>query len=401
MIVIASGSAAETEDGGQFTTETWGTATLEGRLFSETPIHPGQERNSASLTFKPTVYVEGDESGSFTLTPYLRVDGSDRERTHVDVREAYFLWFDTLENSEWELRAGIDQVFWGVAESNNPVNIINSPDLVDSADGQEKLGQPMIHGTLGADWGILELFVLPWHRPATFPGVSGRLRGPAPVDNRRDSITYEANSGRRHVDYAARYSNSVGPLDIGLSMFDGTGRQPLLVPAEGRFTQHYKQVRQVGLDMQVTMDAFLGKAEIVARKEREAPGADPTTHHVWVVGGEHTIHAVGGSDADLTLFAELNQDDRREKSTSPLQNDLFLAARYNFNDVQDTDIRLAVVDDLDYETRTMNFEFNRRISDTTSLNVEASAFLDSDEKDVLTYPIRKDSYIGINFRYSF
>ena len=406
-------STSVAEDGEELAVEFWGTATVEGRLFADAPLYPGQRRNSASISFEPTLYIEGEESGSFTLTPYVRIDGSDRERTHLDVREAYGLWFGEFENSEWELRVGIDQVFWGVAESNNPVNIINTPDLVDSADGREKLGQPMIHGTLGADWGILELFILPWHRPVTFPGTKGRLRGPLPVDNDRDSITYEAGSGRRHVDYAARYSNSVGPIDIGLSLFDGTSRQPLLLPADdlgqqvqslanaSQMIQHYNHVRQVGLDMQVTMDAFLGKAEIVARDQREAPGTDPATHHAWVVGGEYTVYAIGGSDADLTLFAELNQDERREKSTSALQNDLFLAARYSFNDVQDTDLRLAVLDDLDYETRTMNFEFNRRITDSTSLSVEAFAVLDSDKDDQFAHPIRKDGFIGINFRYSF
>ena len=80
-------------------------------------------------------------------------------RTHADLREAYFLLFGEIGDGEWELRVGIDQVFWGVTESQHLVDIINQIDLVEHPNGETKLGQPMVNITYSSDWGIVEFFV--------------------------------------------------------------------------------------------------------------------------------------------------------------------------------------------------------------------------------------------------
>ena len=417
MLLTAGGPGAADLD--EWTSEFWGTASLESRLFADKPLHPGQRRNDFGLTLKPTLYFEGPEGDSFTFTPYLRVDGSDSKRTHGDVREAYYLTFGWLEDTEWELRVGIDQVFWGTAESNHLVNIVNQTDLVEHPNGEEKLGQPMVHGTLSGDWGTLNLLALPYHRPRTFPGASGRLRPVLPVRTDSNSISYEHRSGKRHVDFAARYSNSVGALDFGISAFKGTSREPLLVPicSDGapididnpcalpnfpaHFAQQYNLIEQVGLDLQLTLDAFLGKAEVISRKGFAETGAGKSTHNAFVIGGEYAFYGVFESDADLTLLAEWSQDERRADATTALQNDVFLAARYAFNDVEDTSMTAAIVEDLDYDTRTLNLEFNRRLSDTVSLSLEAFKFLRKDMRDRPTWQVRADDYLAVNLKYGF
>ena len=230
VAILLAGTAfkGQSEEFSDWSTEYWGTVGLEGRMFLNPPAWPGQKSNDVSLTIKPTLYLEGPESGSITITPYARIDGSDRNRTHLDIREAYYLVYGSLEETEWELRLGIDQVFWGTAESNNLVNVVNQTDLVDNPGGKEKLGQPMIHGTLSGEWGSLGLLVLPYHRPRTFPGTAGRLRPRFPIS--AENIQYESTSKERNIDLAARYSNSFGPLDLGLSVFDGTSREPWLTP---------------------------------------------------------------------------------------------------------------------------------------------------------------------------
>ena len=403
-ILLASAAfKGHAEEFSEWSTEYWGTVGMEGRMYLNPPAHAGQKSNDVSLTVKPTLYLEGPESGSITFTPYARIDGSDRNRTHVDIREAYYLVYGSLEETEWELRLGIDQVFWGTAESNNLVNVVNQTDLVDSPGGKEKLGQPMIHGTLSGEWGSLGLLVLPYHRPRTFPGTAGRLRGRFPISTEKHLIKYESSSGDRHIDLAARYSNSFGPLDVGLSAFDGTSREPFveLNPDLDIFQQNYNLIKQIGLDLQLTMDAFLGKAEIIKRKGFNTTGADKSSHHAFVVGGEYSIYGVFDSEADLTLFAEWNHDNRDAFATTALQNDLFVAARYTFNDVEDTSITAAVVGDLDYDTKTLNLEFNRRLSDYVSLKAEAFAFLDTDTRDRVTSQISEDEFVTVRLNYSF
>ena len=79
-------------------------------------------------------------------------------RTHADLREAYFLIFGEIGDGEWELRVGIDQVFWGVTESQHLVDVVNQIDLVEHPNGVSKLGQPMVNITWSSDWGDSGVF---------------------------------------------------------------------------------------------------------------------------------------------------------------------------------------------------------------------------------------------------
>ncbi len=95
-----------------------------------------------------------------------------------------------LVSRSWELRIGVRKVFWGVAESQQLVDIINQTDLVENVDGEDKLGQPMVNIALIRSWGTVDFFLLPWFRERTFPGQVGRLRFAQPVDT--DNPAYES-----------------------------------------------------------------------------------------------------------------------------------------------------------------------------------------------------------------
>ena len=382
---------------------------FESRIYPTKPLYPQQKAHDHSLTFEPTVFFENQASHSFTFTPFLRFDASDNERTHVDIREAYFLTFGDIGSLEWEFRIGIDQIFWGTAESNNPVNIINQTDQVEHPNGNEKLGQPMLHGTLAGDWGILDLFALPFHRPRTYPGNSGRLRTANPVLLADHSMEYEDSSGKRHVDFATRYSHTIGSVDFGITYFKGTSREPLLISSSGCgqplkdcfLRQQYNQVSQFGLDLQFAQDAFLGKAEIINRKGFDRQGPSKKSHNAFVIGGEYTLYGIFDSDADLTLFGEYNRDGRGRTATTSFQDDIFLATRYTFNDVEDTNFTASLLHDMDYETKSLNLEFTRRLNDNVSLKVEGLTFFDTDQTDAATWQIRDDDYVLVNLSFSY
>ncbi len=139
---------------------------IQGRFFPQAPLDPEQKRNSGSLAVQPEYYHEWENGSSFTFVPFARIDSADSERTHFDIRELNYLWL----TDSWELRAGIGKVFWGTTEFVHLVDIINQTDGVESVDGEEKLGQPMIQLSIVRDWGALELFVLPYFRERTYPG---------------------------------------------------------------------------------------------------------------------------------------------------------------------------------------------------------------------------------------
>lgn len=409
---------------------------FEGRIFNEAPLHQGQKRHSFSLAFEPTLFIEHAEGYTFILKPNFRTISGDNNSLSVDIREAYLLTLGSIGDTEWELRLGIDQVFWGTVESNNLVNIINQTDFATDPSGDSKLGQPMVQGTLFGEWGTLSLFILPYHRPRTFPSEQGRLRLDTPIDDNSNLISYSHPSGKRHIGFAARYSNSIGLLDYGVSGFKGTSREPFLVPffpiIQGQapttrigceplplpvsapnlpqpvpiipkpslFLQCYNQIEQFGLDLQLTLDELLLKAEAINRNGFDAFGYK-SNYNAFVIGGEYSFYGFLETDADLTLFAEWSQDERRALATTPLQNDLFLGVRYALNDTEDTSFFAGIIDDLDYTTRSLSLNAKRRISDSVSLEISASTFLNSDERDLQLWSLRDDGHIAFKLNYGF
>ena len=181
-----------------------GDVSVEGRLFAKDELYDDQKRNNGSVAFEPELYHEWLSSPnlSFTFVPFLRVDSADSERTHADIRELNFLMVGT----PWELRVGIGKVFWGVTEFVHLVDIINQTDLVENIDGEDKLGQPMVHFSYPEDWGVVNIFLLPYFRERTYPGKEGRLRPPVKVDT--DSPEYESGAEENHIDFALRYSQT-------------------------------------------------------------------------------------------------------------------------------------------------------------------------------------------------
>ncbi|NNF05540.1 MAG: hypothetical protein HKN21_02150, partial [Candidatus Eisenbacteria bacterium] len=319
-----------------------GQASLEGRWFSQDPLSPDQHSENLSFSIAPEFYQDwmgGDFS--LTLSPFLRLDAGDDERTHADLREAFFLYYGYA----FEIRAGLRQVFWGVAESQHLVDIINQTDQVENPDGEDKLGQPMVELTIPSSYGTLELSLLPGFRERTFAGVEGRFGGVEVEDG-----TYESDAEEWRLDWAARWSHFLGPMDFGVTHFQGTSREPLLSgsggPGDFKLTPYYPVIDQTGVDVQATLGGWLLKFEGIRRAGFGQPGAEQT--YTAVVGGfEYTLIGLGGTVYDLGLISEVHYDDRGDNATTPFEEDLFLGARLVLNDVQSTECLAGVIIDAD------------------------------------------------------
>ena len=404
--VFATG--AQADDGFADRIEFSGRLSPETRLYPDTSAYPDQRSHASGLVAELTAYYEGDKGESVTITPFFRYEAGDPDRTHADLREAYFLVYGDIGDDEWELRLGVDRVFWGVVESRPLVDIVNQTDLVENPNEKTKMGQPMVHVTLSGDWGALELFGLTWHRERTFPGRHGRLRAGPAVDH--DLISYESSAEEWHLDFAGRYTGTFGPIDVGLSVFDGTNREPTLLPTlagtEFVLAPYYEQITQFGLDTQLTTGPWLLKLEAIHRDGSQNRRLDRHLRYeeedyaASIVGGEYTIYAVWESDADMSLIGEWARDGRGRWATNAFENDILLAARLGLNDEQSTEFTVSVLESLDNSSRVLSAEFKRRLSDSWSLHVEGSAYLDIDTEDVI-YDVRQDSFIGVNLDYNF
>ena len=168
---------------------------------------------------------------------------------------------------------------------------------------------------------------------------------------------------------------------------------------------YYAQIRQFGLDAQLTLDAWLLKLEAMHRSgDRNLLGREEE-YVAAVVGGEYTFYSVLGSTADIGLLAEWNYDERGRQALPrrqpmTLDNDFFFGARLAFNDVESTEIKVAMLTDASRETRTLAAEFDRRLFDQWSLHVESNTILSIDPAD-LQYVGRRDSFFEFHMEYNF
>lgn len=382
-----------------------GSFSLQSRWYPESPAFAGQRDHAGGAVAEPTLYMESANGASFTLTPFARYDSADSRRTHADLREAYLLVYGNWGANFWEFRSGVGRVFWGVAELHNLVDIVNQFDLIEHPREEAKLGQPMAHLTVGGDWGVAELLALPYHRERTFAGPSGRLR---PGRLIVDDALYESSDKERHLDAAIRYSNSVGLVDFGLSAFAGTNREPFLVPApqpgmipdaNTPLVPYYEQIRQFGLDAQLTAGPWLWKLEAIDRAGARNLLGREEDYRAAILGAERTVYAVFGSVADLTLLGEWHDDGRGARATNVWANDVFLAAHLALNDVAGTEIVAGLLGDLNRNYRALSLEARRRLSNRWSMRFELIANVDVDPRDI-TWDVRRDSFLAFDFNYN-
>ncbi|MFH1724791.1 MAG: hypothetical protein ABII00_09235 [Elusimicrobiota bacterium] len=381
--------------GGDWTPKLSGYAAGEARGFAAAPPYQGQVRNTVSAVFEPELHLPlGREELTATFSPFGRLDSADPERTYFDVRELFVLW----HGGRWEARAGVDKVFWGVTESAHLVDIVNQTDTLGSFDGEDKLGQPMLKLSLSPDLGTFDLFLLPYFRERTFAGARGRLRGPLVAKN--SLARYESAAGEWHQDFAVRYSRSVSVLDIGLSHFHGTGREPTLlqgVDPSGTpvYIPFYEQIDQTGLDAQLTAGSWLWKLEAIRRN-----GEGPRAFVASALGLEYSISGVLGSPIDLGLLAEWLLDDRHGDALRAADNDITAGFRLAFNDVQGTELLAFVVHDYRNASRVLSVEAGRRLTDNWKAEAQGFMFLGAAPGDP-TYLVRDDDHLEIRLAYYF
>ena len=389
----------------------------EGRWFYQAEDADGDAPLLGSVAGTLEAFVSWGDNQRLVGEFFGRWDENDDQRTHADVRELYY----QQAGDDFEFRIGLRRVFWGVTESRHLVDIVNQSDFVENISNEQKLGQPMINvAAVGGDAGTLELFLMPYQRERTFPGDEGWPRLPFPV--REQEGRYTGGHGDTNPDYALRYAGSFGPVDLGLSWFDGTGREPRLEPcvragASGTYLSnpsskascdgprypatfvppgpipppppqavieqqyavavaanlvlvpHYDPWRQASVDAQYVAGSMAWKVEAVRRKTIGAL--------TWgtVAGFEYTFGDVSGSGIDVGVLGEYLYDEKDEALNALVDDEVFAGVRLALNDVAGTTLLAgALASRDDGKSRRYGIEGSRRLNDDWKLSAEARIF---------------------------
>lgn len=309
---------------------------IDNRFFIQAPQFEEQDMNNGpSLVLEPELYhISNDGKSTYTFKPFYRYDSYDQNRQHFDVRQLDWLYAE----NEWEVSVGISKVFWGVAESNHLVDIINQTDSIEDIDGEDKLGQPMLQLGLFKSWGSLRLYYMPYFRERTFPSKTGRFRSNINIESK---TFYESSSEEWHPDFAVRYEHTIDNWDIGISNFYGTSREPIFITRLNAdndivLAPQYDLINQTSLDVQYTTESWLWKLESIYRTGYDCPFAAVTG------GFEYTFYDTFGSGYDVGVLLEYQFDDRSLNAPITLaDNDVFSALRIVLNNVNESEILLG------------------------------------------------------------
>ena len=377
-----------------FAHEVAGYAAGEVRLFPNDALYSGQNDQSSSFVIQPEYYHEFESGSSFAFTPFFRLDSGDQERTHLDIRELTYLWL----KEDFELRVGVRKVFWGVTEFIHLIDIVNQTDLVESVDTEDKLGQPMVNFSVSRDWGMVDIFWMPFFRERTFVGTGGRLRGASVVDEARTQ--YESAAEEWHSDWALRYSYTFGDIDMGLSQFVGTSRDPTLLDGtdsngDDIKIPKYEQIKQTSLDVSYVIGEWLWKLESLYRT-----GQGNEDYFAWAGGFEYTSVGVFESSMDLGFVGEWLYDDREDDADTAFENDIAGGLRLTVNDAASSEALLGWVQDVDTSARLLFLEASRRFGNNWLLNIEMRLSLDQPASDFL-FEQRKDDLFQTELFYYF
>jgi len=362
-----------------------GNIAAEFQLFPESAQFDNQLDENLTFSFKPKItkaWNKGNDQLAVEL--FFRADDKDAGRNHADIRELKWLHV----SGSHELIVGIDTVFWGVTESQHLVDVINQIDRVEGIDGEEKLGQQMIHYTSIQDWGALHVFVMPGFRESTYHSQQGRLRLPLVVDS--SQTVYESPAEENHIDYAIRYEHYIGDTEFGLSWFDGTNRDAGFIPGldangEPVLIPYYSQITQFGLDLQSIVGDWLWKLEMI---HRDSAGQ---SFNAMTAGFEYTYFGILDSAVDLGALLEYSLDDRKDNA-GVFYNDVFVGFRFAFNDVQSTDILAGFIMDTDLKSQSLRVEASRRLGDSWKFTGELQFFNQIADSDPLK-AFESDDYL--------
>ncbi len=341
-----------------------------------------------SLAIYPHLTYEwngGDDI--FSLLPFARLDPYNARRSHFDLREFYWLH----QEETWDSVVGVTEVFWGVVESWHLVDVINQLDQVEDVTQDEKLGQPMVNLNLFTDYGEFEFYYLPRFRERTFPSDNARLRGPFPIDE--DATIFSSGLGKWHPDFAVRYENTFESLDMAVSAFHGTSRQPnfvVQVRPDGVFTvPSYDIMTQLGLEAAYVYGDSLWKLETIGRFGQGKP------FFATVGGFEYTFFDAANQGLDVGVIGEYIYDGRDSSApATPFDNDAFVGLRLTLNDQYDTNFLTGAFIDVESQATFYNFELSRRLDDDWSIEIDGRFFINIPDDDPLA-PVRRDSFVQL------
>jgi len=336
---------------------------VEGAKFYNSTIVKGQSREFASTVAFPTLKVNYKNNHRVILSPFARWDGLDKERSHIDMREAYYS--GTFKSIE--LNAGIQQVSWGNMIGPSVVNVINQSDEREDFLRSERLGQAQANLAYIRENFSATLFVIPFFRKKNFPDAQSPLfYFPVPIAENNVRVDHKSSPS-----IAARITKRIESLDVAVSHFYGTNRMPNFALDYHTMTlnPHYKVQHQSNVELQHVFKNITSKLELANKWE------DKSSYQCINAGLEYVVSNIFGSGIENTFYGEYLYDQWRKEKQFPFADAYFLGSKLNFSDVQSSEVFIKFLSNREEFTPFINVECSRRVTSNGKIILSITEYL--------------------------
>lgn len=379
MCVCVSGGTAHAQMQGTLRTELY--------AFDDAPLSAVQTQNANR--------IELDLSGKFALSDRLSftLDGTigtvDSAFSRIDKMGVNF------DIGPSAVSLGYNTLAWSKSEFSRLSNVTNPADYRFDPSGKTTIGQPMVRWDVPVGVGVITAVAIPKTQDARYPTATSRLRSFVPVTG---AAQYEKPADT--PAYALRYAASIGIADIGLYGYVGPSREAAIVTDGQEAAPYYAWVQQVGLDAQMTFGSVVGKFELRHTENQLNRNGVRDTGLAASIGGEYAFYGVFGSPSDITAAVEYTWDERGVEAWRSTQNDLFAGLRWSLQNTADTQFKIGVQKDFDFDTAALRLGFEHRIVDGLVVKSDAVFWQRSDPAD-LAFGLSQDSYLRLTLEQSF
>lgn len=328
------------------------------------------------------------------------VGGKQIAEDETTVRSGFywneFYWLSELDG--FDITLGKAKQYWGIMETRNLVDVINTTDYLQGYNSSEKLAQNMLKIGIPSTSSQIDLYLLEGGEPRQFYEEPTRFEPLQVVDDPR----YSEHTSNSDIDLAARYWYYDDNLEVAFTLFKGTTRTPLIIEEGGKNFPYYYEIFQQGLELLFVDDRTLYKLEAVSIKgdgnDDDFVGAS--------VGVEYAISRFY-KKSDLTLVGEYHVDDKDPQSAMVSFDDyVMLGGLMSFNDVYLSTFSAGVTflrDDLDHYFYTLEGDIGLhekvrlKVSGTFAGGETIPAYIENEDNP----PAKPLEFISLSLEYAF
>ncbi len=382
-------------------------------LDSQAYLSKPKNKNANSFTAKQTLEIKYTQDD---ITVFAKLyaqeayrdfstDKEDTKRTFARLDELFL----RLDFEDDALQIGKSIKYWGSLELRNIVDAFNPNELRDDMFKTNKLGvwnASYTYYTQSGELSIIAKVAEPDQRMAGYPYVYYFF--PSSVDYNDNLLTsdkkhrpsiYVSYNGTTDTEYALDYAF------IYENGYDSQRYFSSIINQPASYVQNAYLVNKFMTYNTLVVNATLFKLEALYAFVEDDVSVGDYSH--IALGVEHTLEDFDNG-ASLGLLSEYYKYSTYESDKyndlqlfETMQDDIFIGARYTFNDADDSSIVGGIIHDLEYNEEVYYLEYESRFSE--SFKVELDYYYIEPSKDTQTaYAfLGRHQRIALNIAYHF